>query len=512
MSSHRDANFGQALLLHLKGEVIEARTGARLGGAELQAAVSLWANAFARTAGRSSASAGPIFLALELTLESVLAYLGALASGHTVLTLDAREWARKAPALIDYVQPALCWLPARLKKTGLSNDSAVMVVQGESFTLEEKKSIEVINHCNHNAKNPLDHPSTRLLVPTSGSTGKPAIVKTTDRNLAVNTGDIIASQGLDAQDCALLCLPLNYCFGASVLHTHLWVGGSVVIDDRLMFAEKVLDAIDQYGCTSFAGVPTSYTLLQHHSRALVRSFPTIRRWLQAGGYLAASVVHAFREAHPYAAFMIMYGQTEATSRITTFIVEGDYPQGCVGYPLASLRLEIREAGTDLPRSSGLEGIVWVQGDSVSAGYLYGGSHTKRFTEGWLNTGDVGYLLEDGRLCITGRAAGFIKIRGRRVGSQEVENLLWEQFSIHSCACPLPDQALGEIIGLYLDVDVSDAKGANGIEEQWSRRIRDIFPTHWDLGPVLCGRLPLTSNGKIDRWQCQQRLKGQWTAQ
>lgn len=513
MHSIRDANFGRALLSRIEGAVIEGRTGARMGGAELRAAVESWASAFSRET-REAAVAQPIFLALELTLESALAYLGALASGRVILTLDAKEWARKAPDLIAHASPALCWLPARLKDTKWTGCEDVAVVQGTFFTVDALDGPDIIENFGHDMAACPVVSSVRLLAPTSGSTGQPAIVRITDRNLAANTIDIIASQGLHAHDCALLCLPLNYCFGASILHTHLWAGGSVVIDDRLMFAEKMLDAIDQYGCTSFAGVPTSYTFLQRHSRVLQRTFPSLRRWLQAGGYLAASVVHAFRKAHPNAAFMVMYGQTEATSRIAAFTVEGDYPQGCVGYPLASLQVEIRQVETGLPCEIGQEGEVWVHGESVSAGYLHDEERQRqRFTAGWLNTGDLGCMLEDGRLSITGRAASFIKIRGRRVGSQEVENLIWERFSIQSCACPIPDPALGEVIGLCLNIDMSDETGEVGeLNEQWQGKVRSAFPTYWDLGPVLCHRLPLTSNGKVDRRQCQHLLNARWSKQ
>lgn len=512
MHSIRESGFGQALLSRIKGDVIEGRTGARIGGAELRAAVDSWATAFARKA-QEAGGAGPVFLALELTLESVLAYLGALASGRTVLTLDAKEWVRKAPGLIEHVQPALCWLPARLKDESWMGREAAVVVRGAFFTADTRETANISEGFEGHADKRPGLQSVRLLAPTSGSTGRPAIVKITDQNLTTNTRDIIASQGLGSQDRALLCLPLNYCFGASVLHTHLWAGGSVVVDDRLMFAEKILDALNQYGCTSFAGVPTSYTFLQQHSRVLGRSFQTLRRWLQAGGYLAASVVHAFREAHPDAAFMVMYGQTEATSRIAAFTVDGDYPQGCVGYPLASLRVEIRRADTGLPCEVSREGAVWVRGESVSAGYLYDGQRQEqRFVGGWLDTGDVGYLLGDGRLCITGRAAGFIKIRGRRVGSQEIEELIWERFSVQSCACPVSDEALGEIIGLYLNIETTDVRETGDLRAHWVGQLQSIVPKHWDLGPVLCGPLPLTSNGKVDRRQCQHLLNSQWGGQ
>jgi len=359
-------------------------------------------------------------------------------------------------------------------------------------------------------------------VPTSGSTGDSALVRVTDSNLLANTADIVASQELNQGDKALLCLPLNYCFGASVLHTHLWVGGSVVIDDRMMFPEKILDSIEGERCTTFAGVPTSFLFLQARSSILQREFPSLRLWLQAGGHLAADVVHAFRKAHRNVAFTVMYGQTEATSRIAAFIVDGEYPYGCVGHPMASLDLEIRDSdGTT--GASCTEGEVWIRGASVCEGY-FGDSErgAAKHINGWLNTGDIGYIHEDGRLCITGRADGFIKIRGRRVSCLEIEEMVWRAFAVRSCACPIPDPSSGEVIGLLLEqqdqyaferggssnAPVAGQVGAghdDGVartsEADWAGRVRSALPQRWDLGPVICGELPLTSSGKINRKAC-----------
>jgi len=503
MPAAHDDNFGRALLSRIRGEVIEGRSGVRMAAADLQSSISLWANAFSKEA-KASEKSGPILLALELTLESVVAYLGALASGYPVLPIDAKEWARQAPALIEIMRPVLCWLPEKLKNKDIFDCRSVPIIQGKFFSLDLQENADMLEipskgACDHSSEMPI-----RLYAPTSGSTGLPAIVKVTDQNLIVNTNDIVDSQNLGPDDCALLCLPLSYCFGASVLHTHLWAGGSVVIDDRLMFVEKVLDSMNRYGCTSFAGVPTSYTFLQQHSQALERTFPTLKRWLQAGGYLASSVVHAFRAAHPHIVFMIMYGQTEATSRIATFAVEGDYPQGCVGYPMASLRVEIRQPDMQLPCEVGQQGVVWVKGESVSAGYMHSATGQK-FVDGWLNTGDIGYLLADGRLCITGRETGFIKIRGRRVGSQEVEALVWKNFSLQCCACAIPDQVQGEVIGLYLDIQPHDFDDTHRLDLEWNQRVRSVLPAHWSLGSMAFGSLPLTPNGKIDRVRCQELL-------
>ena len=155
------------------------------------------------------------------------------------------------------------------------------------------------------------------LMATSGSTSVPRFVVVSHENLISNTEAIVRSQHqLGGDERGMLILPLSYCFGASLLHTHLYQGGGVVFDRRFMFPDKVLQAIAQYGCTTFGGVPTAYHALLRRSNIRRIEMPSLRRFLQAGGALAAQEVREMRESFPRAKFYVMYGQTEATARIS----------------------------------------------------------------------------------------------------------------------------------------------------------------------------------------------------
>ena len=90
----------------------------------------------------------------------------------------------------------------------------------------------------------------------------------------------------------------------------------MVFDRRFMFPDKVLQAIAQYGCTTFAGVPTVYNILLRRSNIRRIPQPSLRRFLQAGGGLARERVSEMRELFPQVKFYVMYGQTEATARIS----------------------------------------------------------------------------------------------------------------------------------------------------------------------------------------------------
>ena len=336
-------------------------------------------------------------------------------------------------------------------------------------------------------------------MPTSGSTGVPQLVKVSHRNLITNTEAIIRNQNLQPDETAMLILPISYCFGASVMHTHLYQGGGVVFDSRFMFPDKVLRAINEYGCTTFAGVPMVYNVLLRRSNLESIPLPGLRRFLQAGGTLAPERVEEMRQITPRAKFHVMYGQTEATARISCLPSDrlGE-KLGSVGLPLDNLVVRIMDdEGRELP--DGCTGEIEVRGPSVCSGYFGDAEATQRkFRDGWLKTGDFGCRDDDGYLWIKGRRSEFIKIRGLRVGFAEVEAKITAVPGIYECAAMAVEHPeAGEALALFVVVD----NGVNGIAE----KVRRALPPEWTCASVnVVAELPKTANGKIARFELQAK--------
>jgi acyl-CoA synthetase (AMP-forming)/AMP-acid ligase II len=131
---------------------------------------------------------------------------------------------------------------------------------------------------------PVQDGDVAVIIFTSGSTGTKKGVMLTHKNLIANTGSIIAYLGLNETDRMCVALPFFYCYGASLLHTHLRAGGSIVLNQK-PFLGSVIRDIDTYQCTGFAGVPSTYQILINKTPFLQQEFPHLKYFTQAGGQL-----------------------------------------------------------------------------------------------------------------------------------------------------------------------------------------------------------------------------------
>lgn len=130
-----------------------------------------------------------------------------------------------------------------------------------------------------------DESSDAALMFTSGTTSRPRAVRVTHANLKANTESIIQYLRLNSSDRIMAVLPFYYCFGASLLHTHLRAGGSVVLGNTFVYPETVLDLMEKTRCTGFAGVPSTYQILLRNSSFPNRALPDLVKIQQAGGKL-----------------------------------------------------------------------------------------------------------------------------------------------------------------------------------------------------------------------------------
>jgi acyl-CoA synthetase (AMP-forming)/AMP-acid ligase II len=479
MTATPECNFAERLVNRLGplSYLIDAATGQTIDPADLPRLISSSAAAFLSAGLRKG---DRVLIGCALSPSSGIAYLGAMYAGLVAVPVEDKMLSSSGDMLLLKTGARAVWTEKDQPFKWLSHGSLPHL---HGYPVEKTSGMIPPAAC---AENDL-----AVLWATSGSTGAPRFVMISHGNLTANTEAIIRSQHLADDERAMLILPLNYCFGASVFHTHLYQGGGVVFDRRFMFPDKVLRAIDQHSCTTFAGVPTVYNILLRRSNLKSIAMPSLRRFLQAGGALSPQHIREMQAAVPTAKFYVMYGQTEAAPRISNLDPERlDEKLGSVGRPLENLTVRIvDENERDLP--TGEVGEILVRGPSVSGGYLNDPEESHRvFRDGWLRTGDLARLDEDGYIWIHGRKSAFLKIRGVRVSFAEVEATVSTVSGVYECAAAATThEEVGEALVLWVVPEL----GAQDIEQQ----VRRSLPAHWTCASIkIVSEIPKTAHGKV----------------
>ncbi|QBR92023.1 AMP-binding protein [Nocardioides euryhalodurans] len=336
------------------------------------------------------------------TLDSLVSYLAALTHGHVVLL---------APPGHPSSQLVEAWDPD--------------VVVGEGGLVER-----------HDRPRHDLHPDLALLLSTSGSTGSPKLVRLSHDNLRSNATSIATYLGLTPQDRAVTSLPMHYCYGLSVVHSHLLTGAGLVLTDLSVVDECFWRLAREAGATSFAGVPYTFEQLEHAGLDEER-LPTLRYVTQAGGRLPPDRVRAWAERGRRAGWelVVMYGQTEATARMAWLPPElaTERPES-IGRPVpgGSFRIDPVPEATD----PGVGELVYT-GPNVMMGYAVAPADLARGPElSELRTGDLAREV-DGLVEVVGRRGRHAKLFGLRLDLDHLERLVGDDLEVR---CVVVDEA------------------------------------------------------------------------
>lgn len=276
------------------------------------------------------------------------------------------------------------------------------------------------------------HPDLALLLSTSGSTGSPKLVRLSHENLQANAESIAAYLGLDDTDRAATTLPPHYCYGLSVIHSHLVRGAGLILTERSVSEAAFWEEFRAARGTSLAGVPYTFDLLDRVGFDRM-DLPHLRRVTQAGGRLAPERVTRYAESGRRAGWQlfVMYGQTEATARMAYLPprLAAERPEA-VGVPIPGGSFRLRPVDGHGPDV----GELVYSGPNVMLGYAESPADLalgRTVTE--LHTGDLARRAPDGLYEIVGRRSRFTKIFGLRIDPQRVESLLEDRGVTAYCA-------------------------------------------------------------------------------
>lgn len=358
-----------------------------------------------------------LFLFARNDLASVVAYLAALARGHAVALLDADLNPTLRRPLLERYRPHFVWLAGGaelLEAKDLAGREQTGWGDGRCWSFASDSAL---------------HPELGLLLSTSGTTGSPKLVRLSWAAVAANAASIGEALGLSAADRGVASLPIFYSYGLSVLNSHLLAGASLLLTRAGPVERAFWDQLRRQECSSFAGVPYTYQMLQ---RLGFENFdvPSLRVMTQAGGRLEPRLVEHFQRhmAARGGRFFVMYGQTEAAARMAVLPPERlSEKLGSVGRAIPGGELHIDWSAAPAGVAAGVGEVVY-RGPNVMLGYAESAADLARGDDlrGELRTGDLGYLDADGFLFITGRSKRMGKLFGLRVSLDEVEALVRER--------------------------------------------------------------------------------------
>jgi acyl-CoA synthetase (AMP-forming)/AMP-acid ligase II len=330
-----------------------------------------------------------VLLETRNDVSTLVRYLGVLAGDHVVMPCPA---GRTHSAMLNTYDPDV-------------------VVDGDG-----------IRQRRHGSAHRL-HPDLALLLSTSGSTGSPKVVRLSRSSVAGNATAIAGYLDISRTDRAATTLPMSYCYGLSVIHSHLLRGAGLIVTDRSVVDADFWTLFRRHHGTSFAGVPYTFEMLD---RIGFDGFdlPDLRYVTQAGGRMTPDRVRriaALGERKGWRLF-VMYGATEATARMAYLPPElaQSHPSS-IGLPISggSFTLEPLEGWPD-PDA----GELVYHGPNVMMGYAHGPADLALGkTVDNLRTGDVARRAPDGLYEVIGRSSRFVKLYGLRIDLQRVEAAL-----------------------------------------------------------------------------------------
>lgn len=442
-----------------------------------------------------------VALLLENSASYVAAYYGVLAAGGVAVALNT---AAKATDLINWLAHSeTSWL---FLDTGHPEaDAVAQWCRGkiELVAVAGKRSgaiqwDDVLGTPAEGAAGmATNERQLAAIIYTSGTTGRPKGVMLSHGNLAHNVASILAYLGLRASDRTLNVLPFYYSYGNSVLHTHLAAGACVVIENNFVYPHTILERMQAERVTGFVGVPSTYALLLSRAKTGDYDLTALRYLTQAGGPMPPTTTRRLMQAFPQARLFVMYGQTEATARLSYVPPERlDAKLGSIGISIPGVTLEIRG---DHGQAAPLEvGEIWARGANVMLGYWRDPEATAGvLCDGWLKTGDMGYRDEDGYFYIEGRKTDMIKTGAHRVHPKEIEEVLAELTAVREVAViGVPDPILGQVIKACIVADPGEPLDLMRVKAHCRERLATYkIPKHIEI----VAQLPKTASGKIQRF-------------
>lgn len=339
----------------------------------------------------------------------VVAYLSFLNSGVVPILLSPKLSKSEIESYIQNYKPKYLWVP---KSSCFSHPQYVELYQNDDALFFVSKTYQCV----------LINKKLTILATTSGSTASKKLVRQSLKNIETNAYAIAKALKIDSHLSTITTLPLNYSFGQSIIHSHFLAGATISLTNHSIIEKKFWELVKEFKIGIIYGVPVTFDIIKNLNINKLK-LPDLKAFAQAGGKINPITRDYFQEycKTKNKDFFIMYGQAEATTRISSFnLIEKPEKFQSVGKPLTNCRVQMSKKFIK-PNESELI----FNGSNVCMGYANCIEDLSLGDEwnGELKTGDTGFVDNDGYVYITGRLKRIIKIYGHSISLDQLEENL-----------------------------------------------------------------------------------------
>lgn len=348
-------------------------------------------------------------------------------------------------------------------------------------------------------ESPVSNPGeTAIIIFTSGTTKRPKGVMLGHDQIIDAMSAVASRAGWHEDDVLLMPLPLFHGSGANAgLMTALITGMTSVIQ-RSFHSAPALEAIEKYRCTIFNAVPSMILMMIRNEAFENYDLSSLRSGTLSGSTINAETFRKISEAFPGVDFLPAYGMTE-TSTLNTMCLPGKRPEeknGSAGPAFEGMQLRILDLRTGSEAETGNEGEIQLRGECVMHGYFDMPEETKKTigSDGWMHTGDVGYMDEAGELHFKTRLSEMIIRGGENVAPAEVELCIEsygdviDMVKVVGVPDPVMQEEIAAVIKAKSELDIC------AVKEYLMQHLACFkVPKYF----IQLSEMPMTGSGKID---------------
>ncbi len=440
-----------------------------------------------------------VLVFLDNSAEYIAVYFGILRLNAIIVPINKSVSLESIQYIIEETSPQ-CIITNRIFMLRLQ--SKIDLKQGNMIDIDRIWETEMVLKPDFPITLEGDDERPAMILYTSGTTRMPKGVTLTHKNLLANTASIVQYLGLTKEDSLLAVVEFSFSYGNSHLLTHTKVGGKLVIENRVSYPLIVLEQIYKSEASGFATVGSYINILLKQDGLKDYHFKYLRYITFAGESTSVEDVKRLNEIAPHLKIFVMYGQTEASPRLSYLDPELIYKKaGSIGKGIPGVTLKVvKEDGMET--AAGEIGEIIASGDNIMKGYWNNEEETKAvIKDGWLYTGDLAVTDEDGYIYFKGRKDDIIKYFGHRISPVEIET------AINSCENILESAVIGieNSKGKQIKAVVVPKNSLACIEDI-NAHVRKILPAFMRPHIIeFVDELPRTSNGKIKRSELRKEI-------